>query len=77
MQYLYTISATNMRNKNRIKQELKYGDIQTICEVTTLSESYVKKVLSGDRNSEVVWDAAKKIINSRKIIKKELIQESK
>ena len=57
---------------NELRDQLKYGDMRTIADLTGLSWETVRSTLYGRRNNPKVKEAAKRLLDSQAKLKREL-----
>jgi len=55
-----------MKKKRAIKKQLKSGDLITISKISGRDYDYTRQVVSKLLDSDAVWEAAEKVIESRK-----------
>jgi hypothetical protein len=48
-----------------IRAKWQIGDAKTISQMTELTQDYIRRVIAGERNSDVVIKAAIKVIEAR------------
>jgi hypothetical protein len=70
-------TVTVERWKRPIQKKIRTGDQEIISEVTGKTQSFISRVLSGERKCEAVWVVAKEIVNNRQELIYKLIDRLK
>jgi hypothetical protein len=65
------------RWKRQLQKKIRPGDEKLIAEITKKSQSFISRVLSGERNGDGVWNIAREIVQNRTELLKRLIEKRK